>query len=245
MGFSGAPSFSHYHRFGFSLCVRHVSTFLPPFAPRPLRRFLATMKALTPGQVSLLDQVSLLHVSCRFNHSVTNHLESPRRRLSRCLSAQRASCSPQVWASPLVRGLAATPGRIVFVSYRLVDHLLLLSTAIAGPQLHSVTGWSVYLKRTFTSLTEHARKRTDRRAPARPNWVGGTTLPGKKISACFSFWRRWCESAAFLVLATLGRAGARRSQGVVPVAFLLLRLRFLGGPTQPPRLEAISRHNRQ
>ena len=58
----------------------HVSTFLPPFAPRPLRRFIATMKALTPGQVSLLDQVSLLHVLCLFNHSVANHLKSSCRR---------------------------------------------------------------------------------------------------------------------------------------------------------------------
>jgi len=40
----------------------HASTFLHPFAPRELPRFLATMGALRPGRLPATAQVSLLHV---------------------------------------------------------------------------------------------------------------------------------------------------------------------------------------
>ena len=39
----------HWSRLFFRLPGTHVSTFLPPFAPRPLRRLIATMEALTPA----------------------------------------------------------------------------------------------------------------------------------------------------------------------------------------------------
>ena len=52
----------HCRRFCFPTSVRHASTFLPPFTPRPLRRFIATMRALTPARLSSAEQVSLLHV---------------------------------------------------------------------------------------------------------------------------------------------------------------------------------------
>src|SRR3989442_834940 len=42
--------FGHCRRFCFRLFARHVSTFLRPFAPGPLRPFLATMGALSPAR---------------------------------------------------------------------------------------------------------------------------------------------------------------------------------------------------
>ena len=65
----------HCRRFLFPGSVGHVSTFLRPFAPSPLRDFTATMDALTPAgpalrfstsnmnTVSVPRQVSLIHVS--------------------------------------------------------------------------------------------------------------------------------------------------------------------------------------
>src|SRR5271157_214676 len=48
--FSPARRAGHWSRLFFRLSVGHVSTSLPPFAPRPLRRFIATMEALTPAR---------------------------------------------------------------------------------------------------------------------------------------------------------------------------------------------------
>jgi len=66
-----------------------ASTFLRPFAPRPLRCFFATMDALTPYRqalrtlirgnelLSCSDQVSLVHLMRPSIHSVTNHPACP------------------------------------------------------------------------------------------------------------------------------------------------------------------------
>ena len=66
-----------------------ASTFLRPFAPRALPRFLATMDALTPARLALRThskgnehqplsgQVSLLHTARPSMHSVTKHLTRP------------------------------------------------------------------------------------------------------------------------------------------------------------------------
>jgi len=86
------PSFSHLfsrlrhcHGDRFTLYRHRTSTFLRPFAPRPLRRFPATMDALTPDRWALRtlirgnelpscpDQVSLVHLARPSMHSVTNH----------------------------------------------------------------------------------------------------------------------------------------------------------------------------
>ena len=90
------PSFSrlfsrlrHCHGDRFTLYRHRTSTFLRPFAPRPLRRFFATMDALTPNRRALRvlirgielpscpDQVSLVHTARPSLHSVTNHLTRP------------------------------------------------------------------------------------------------------------------------------------------------------------------------
>ncbi len=61
----------HCSRFVFPLSVHHASTFLPPFAPRPLRRFSATMEALTPVRVSIP------HRSPRLTYSTVLTIPSP------------------------------------------------------------------------------------------------------------------------------------------------------------------------
>ena len=54
----------HSHRFVFRRPVLHASPFLPPFAPRPLRRFTATIGALTPQRLTRpLGSPRLLRVS--------------------------------------------------------------------------------------------------------------------------------------------------------------------------------------
>ena len=75
----------HSHWFRFYPVLPYLSTFLHPFAPRALPRFLATMGALTPAQVALRTltrgdehppyarQVSLVHTARPSMHSVTNH----------------------------------------------------------------------------------------------------------------------------------------------------------------------------
>jgi len=55
-------SCGHSHRFAFRLSVRHASAFLRPFAPYPLRHFIATVGPLTPARLSIAGRVSLLHV---------------------------------------------------------------------------------------------------------------------------------------------------------------------------------------
>jgi hypothetical protein len=76
-----------------------ASTFLSPFAPRALPRFLATMDALTPAQGALRaqsssnehpplpGQVSLVHMARPSLHSVTNHPARPA--IAFLLPAQR------------------------------------------------------------------------------------------------------------------------------------------------------------
>src|SRR6266481_5572402 len=67
LGFSGTYSlFGHCHRCPSIVRVRHVSTFLPPFAPPALPGFSATMSALTPVtrlELAGAAQVSPLNVS--------------------------------------------------------------------------------------------------------------------------------------------------------------------------------------
>ena len=83
---------SHFwHSRGWKLLAHRspASTFLRPFAPRALPRFLATMDALTPVQGALRthtkgnehpprpEQVSLVHMTRPSLHSVTNHPTRP------------------------------------------------------------------------------------------------------------------------------------------------------------------------
>ena len=78
----------HCRRFAFARYSLHLSTFLPPLAPRALPRFFATMEALTPARPVLRllmqierrpsnGQVSLVHMARPLTHSVTKHLTRP------------------------------------------------------------------------------------------------------------------------------------------------------------------------
>ena len=78
----------HCRRFAFARYGLHLSTFLPPLAPRALPRFFATMEALTPARpvLRLLMQIerrpsngqaSLVHMARALTHSVTKHLTRP------------------------------------------------------------------------------------------------------------------------------------------------------------------------
>jgi hypothetical protein len=79
----------HSHWLRFCPMRNCSSTFLPPFAPRPLRRFFATMDALTPARRALRalirgnelpscpGQVSLVHIARPSMHSVAKHLTRP------------------------------------------------------------------------------------------------------------------------------------------------------------------------
>jgi len=49
---AGSSPSGHLRRFPVRSHGLHASTFLPPFAPRPLRRFFATMGALTPQRLT-------------------------------------------------------------------------------------------------------------------------------------------------------------------------------------------------
>ena len=108
----------HSRRFSFRLPVLHASTFLPPFAPRPLRRFLATMKALTPGQFSPLPRSPCFTCSAFLTIPSPPTLCAPSAALSRYPSAR--------WVSRFLRsrlhlplaGSPDTPGRIEFVILR-------------------------------------------------------------------------------------------------------------------------------
>ena len=164
----------HYRRFVFRRHGLAVSTFLRPVAPRPLRRFFATMGALTPAPVSVQTQVSLLHVTAPSDHSVPrHHMPTCRRLVTQSLSRLEHGCPSgtsaagfplfgRVWASPILRRLASTHGRIGFLSYGLVVHLLLLPTpsrddAVAvgfRPKCEHLAG-------TRTPLTQYARSRTE------------------------------------------------------------------------------------
>jgi hypothetical protein len=55
------------------------STFLSPFAPRPLRRFSARMGTLTPRQVSCPTEVSPLHVTRRLRPFCLQSPNAPYR----------------------------------------------------------------------------------------------------------------------------------------------------------------------
>lgn len=117
-GFSGLfRRICHWRRSVLHLYVLHSSTSLPPFAPRQLRRFPATMEALTPAQLT---------PPCRSPWLICVALRPFRRQppFAPChrfctLPLSLAGFLPEeVWASPLMSRLAVTTGRIAFVILR-------------------------------------------------------------------------------------------------------------------------------
>ena len=143
----------HCSRLVLVLSVAHASTFLPAFAPRPLRRFSAPMRVLTPfvpfirgegyprftslGFPAVLSPTTL--DASRSLWHVPSASRSPEPgflsfRLSSAERERRRSFpeSPiqvhSVSASPLSRGLANVTGRIEFLAYGPAVRFPLLST---------------------------------------------------------------------------------------------------------------------
>jgi hypothetical protein len=126
--------FSLLSRFRHSRCYRRhrsaqfESTFLRPFAPLPLRSFLATTSALTPAHSALRDtgsmntfslskQVSLIHSSDLPDHSVSNHL-MPRWRRFCTLPLSSTAFRSRSRLRLQMAGSSIAPGRIEFVILR-------------------------------------------------------------------------------------------------------------------------------
>ena len=100
-----------------------------PFAPCPLRHFIATMGALTPappgpsatrGRLNtglFATQVSPLHVHALCDHSVSNHLATPCHRfITLPISVTGFPCGSGLRHS--LAGSSESPGRIEFVILR-------------------------------------------------------------------------------------------------------------------------------
>ena len=136
--------FQHCPRFGFSQFGQSSSTFLHPFAPRALPRFLALMGALTPAGGALrppcFQQVSLVHIARPSSHSVTKHLTRPV--IASPLPAQRdrlpgtpddgVSHVPRSGLHPLSAGSSLRAAESCSLSYGLRVRLRLLSTPPRG-----------------------------------------------------------------------------------------------------------------
>jgi hypothetical protein len=123
--------FQHFCRFRRS--VRHVSTFLHPFAPCPLRHFLVTTDALTPVRASssrrvrpswfpgsFHEQVSLIHALDLRTLLSPNTSVSPTSFSHVTLqpAGLPSRSSVGVWVSPLEGRLTEHYGRIEFVILR-------------------------------------------------------------------------------------------------------------------------------
>jgi hypothetical protein len=167
-----SPSLGHSRRWGWFAWTHRVFTFLRPFAPRALPRFLATMGALTAARHSVAGQLSVLHglglpdipspftapgpavafPSCCF--SATGLL--PLGRLVASDPAGR-----QLWTSPFLRRLVTRNGRYRVRCLRTVGsscvalHVFLRSRSYT--RLHAQQAG---VGRTCTALTRHACTRT-------------------------------------------------------------------------------------
>ena len=162
-------------------CVFRVAncsspTFLPPLAPRPLRRFIATMEALTPARLSPTYR------SPCFTHSTFLTIPSPTTLCSPVVALYALPCS-QLDRSPISRpsvfpldsghrqngsrlrhriaGSPNTPGRNGFVILRTGrSPPVALHPASRRRSYSRLQVCSVILERTYTSLIKCARRRT-------------------------------------------------------------------------------------
>ena len=139
-----------------------------PFAPSPLRDFLATMGALTPaGHSPTTGQVSLIHVSDLPIPPSPTTPQALDTDLPRYPSSRRVSCLRRSRLHLFPAGSPTLTGRIEFVILRMdrsppaAPHPASRTDAVAVGYRPE----SVYLKRTFTSPVKHAFRRTGTCAP--------------------------------------------------------------------------------
>ena len=121
----------HSRRLGFDPTFRYSSTFLRPFAPSPLRNFVAPMDALTPvgsalrsstsnmNSVSVRRQVSLIHVSDLPIPLSPNTPQAPDADFSRYPSSRRISHSRGSRLHLRYAGSPTLTGRIEFLIVRM------------------------------------------------------------------------------------------------------------------------------
>ena len=108
----------HSRGWSFHRSVLHASTFLPPFAPRTLLRFQATMRALTPARLSRPNR------SPCFTHTAVLTIPPPTTPAAPVTAFTRYPSARQVSPLPgsrLRHSLAGSPdgtGRIGFVILR-------------------------------------------------------------------------------------------------------------------------------
>src|SRR5829696_2929623 len=109
-----APDFSglfspsrHWRAVAFRRSGLHASTFLSPFAPRPLRRFSALMGTLTPRRVSYSTEASPLHVTRPLRPFCIQPPHAPPSTLSHA-TPQLDGSPLRVQTSPLASRLAGT-----------------------------------------------------------------------------------------------------------------------------------------
>jgi len=139
-----------------------ASTFLRPLGPRPLRRFIPTMDALTPARRLFVPLRTMNTVASRTglsdsrskasDRSASNHLMAPAVALSRYPSARQASHRHAwVWGSPLASRLPGPSGRIEFTCVADQSFTSCCSPpGLAATQLHSVTGRRTCARRGLT-----------------------------------------------------------------------------------------------
>jgi hypothetical protein len=139
-----------------------------PFAPSPLRDFLATMGALTPaGHSPTMGQVSLIHVSDLPTPPSPTTPQALDVDFARYPSSRRVSCLRRSRLHHFPAGSPTLTGRIEFVILRMdrsppaAPHPASRTDAVAVGYRPE----SVYLKRTSTSPIKHAFRRTGTCAP--------------------------------------------------------------------------------
>ena len=165
----------------FDLHALPASVSLPALAPRPLRRFIATMRVLTPRRLLQPRRgipASRKHTS---GHSVANHL------MQHCHSFQvpflhlaiSACVSPHEYGlHPTLAGSPHASSRIAFVSYGLSFPLPLLPTPPRGDAVTVGYKPERSIWRELSSLDMFAP--TGARAPAARRHEAGFPLPSPK-----------------------------------------------------------------
>jgi len=148
-----------------------TSTFLRPFAPRPLRRFDATMDAPTPAGLSAARQVSLVHVHGHRRRSVSNHPMPFRCRfITLPISATDSHATARGWTSPVTRRLVRTSGRIEFVILRTDSSSPVASHLASRRRSYSRLQAGERMPEEDFHLPDHARFQAHECAEGSPLW---------------------------------------------------------------------------
>ena len=116
---AGSSPSGHLRRFPVRSHGLHASTFLPPFAPRPLRRFTATMGALTPQRLTRpLGSPRLPRAAFPPFRLQPPDERSPSLSRATLHRGEYPGSSVRFPASPFPSRLAHSPSRIEFVILR-------------------------------------------------------------------------------------------------------------------------------